>query len=428
MEVYLFSFPARGKYSSVISSKSHLSSSGFWRGPREIFNPDSLHAFLVDITFVCTPFSPMLSFLPCSRFVHLLWFSKRDGSAKFWQLNGEASCVATLPDHENGVSVLGLPNGDVATGSTGKQQDGGIAGCCVRLWRHTGDAASSSSGGWSCVATHEDHAGPVRSLCLASASTAAGSGSDGGSDGGSIYAFASTSNDGTITVRSPGGDPLHTVVHPSSGRGENFVYGAAPLVSAKQGFVSISEDCSAAVWSVPQAPSSSSSGSSGGCEVVEHPDGVWCCCALPEEGDFATGCNDGIVRLWTRDPARAASPAAREAAAEAVAAAKASRQGGPSPEEVAKLPQWANRLATPGRGEGDVKVFNKNGVAVAAQWAAASSDWIEVSGCAQEHACVASLLLMPSVWLSLNAFFQPVFLLLLWYICWVFSCSEQMYR
>jgi len=289
--------------------------------------------------------------------------------------------VATLPDHENGVSVLGLPNGDVATGSTGKQQDGGIAGCRVRLWRHTGGDASSSTSGWTCVATHEDHAGPVRSLCSAT-NTSTGS----GGEGSGIYAFASTSNDGTVTVRSPGGDPLHTVVHPSSGRGENFVYGAAPLLSSSsspQGFVSISEDCSAAVWSVPDG-SSSGSGGSGGCEVVEHPDGVWCCCALPEEGDFATGCNDGVVRLWTRDPARAASLATREAAAEAVAAAKASRQGGPTPEEVAKLPQWSNRLANPGRGEGDVKVFNKNGVAVAAQWAAASADWIEV----RRRACV----------------------------------------
>jgi hypothetical protein len=84
------------------------------------------------------------------------------------------------------------------------------------------------------------------------------------------------------------------------------------------------------------------------------------------------------VRLWTRDPGRAASAAAQDAWAQAVAAAKASRQGGPSPEAVAKLPAWANRLAGPGRREGDVKVFNKGGVAVAAQWAAASADWVEV--------------------------------------------------
>lgn len=279
--------------------------------------------------------------------------------------------------------MLGLPNGDVATGSTGQQQDGGIAGCRVRVWRRTGDSASGdsgessstssgtkNSGGWTCVAAHDDHGGPVRSLCLAPH----------GSGGG----FASTSNDGTVAVRSWGGEVRHTAAHPSSGRGENFVYGAAALLGAAgsgsagpQAFVSCSEDCSAAVWSVPPTTSSPSSS----CEVVEHPDGVWCVCALPDSGDFATGGNDGVVRLWTRDPSRAAPAAAQAASTQAVAAAKASRQGGPSPEEVAKLPLWADRLAAPGRGEGDVKVFNKAGVAVAAQWAAASADWVEVRIC-----------------------------------------------
>jgi hypothetical protein len=43
--------------------------------------------------------------------------------------------VATLSGHENGVSVLGLPNGVIATASTGKQsgQDT-IVGCTVRLF------------------------------------------------------------------------------------------------------------------------------------------------------------------------------------------------------------------------------------------------------------------------------------------------------
>lgn len=309
-----------------------------------------------------------------------LSLSQRDGTAKLWQLGGEASCVATLADHENGVCVLGLPTGDVATGSTGKQQDGGIAGCRVRVWRLTGGGGGSEgSGGWFCAATHEDHGGPVRSLCLAP-------------QGGGL-GFASTSNDGTTIVRNLAGDALHSAAHPSSGRGENFVYGAAALgldqhaasaasqgaaggeASGPQAFVSCSEDCSAAVWEVP--PASSSSPGGGVCEVIEHPDGVWCVCTLPG-GDFATGGNDGAVRLWTRDPGRAASAAAQDAWAQAVAAAKASRQGGPSPEAVAKLPAWANRLAGPGRREGDVKVFNKGGVAVAAQWAAASADWVEV--------------------------------------------------
>eukprot|EP01051_Picozoa_sp_SAG22_P001022 SAG22_NODE_35_length_27276_cov_20.395849_10_plen_62_part_00 len=32
---------------------------------------------------------------------------------------------------------------------------------------------------------------------------------------------------------------------------------------------------------------------------------VWCVCALPG-GDLVTGCQDGVVRLWTRNPGQLA--------------------------------------------------------------------------------------------------------------------------
>ena len=276
-----------------------------------------------------------------------------DGTAKLWNLGGdgvEASCVATLPDHENGVCVLGLPGGGVATGSTGRQAgDNAIVGFTVRVWAKGGD------GGWVCSGSHEDHGGGVRSLCLAPG-----------------VGFASTSNDGTCRLRDLAGETLAVCEHPGSGLAENFVYHVASLEAACAGggraeFLTCSEDASAAVWA------------SGATEVdvLEHPDAVWCGAVLAN-GDVATGCHDGVVRVFTRDPSRAAEAAIVAAFAEACASARARKRGGPSAEEVAKLPVWAERFYKPGRGEGDVKVFNKDGVAVAAQWAAASSDWVVV--------------------------------------------------
>lgn len=37
-----------------------------------------------------------------------------------------------------------------------------------------------------------------------------------------------------------------------------------------------------------------------------HPTCVWTCAALPN-GDIVSGSGDGVVRVWTRDPARFAT-------------------------------------------------------------------------------------------------------------------------
>ena len=42
-----------------------------------------------------------------------------DGTARIWSLSS-MECCGILPGHENGVCVLGLPNGNIVTGSTGK--------------------------------------------------------------------------------------------------------------------------------------------------------------------------------------------------------------------------------------------------------------------------------------------------------------------
>lgn len=51
---------------------------------------------------------------------------------------------------------------------------------------------------------------------------------------------------------------------------------------------------------------------------------------------------------------------------------------GPSAVEIAKLPRWEQRHANIGKSEGQVQVFQRDGKAIAAQWSAASSTWIEV--------------------------------------------------
>ena len=58
-----------------------------------------------------------------------------DGTARVWDL-ATGECNQVLPGHENGVCVLGLPDGTIATGSTGEQQNNTVVNFHIRLWRN----------------------------------------------------------------------------------------------------------------------------------------------------------------------------------------------------------------------------------------------------------------------------------------------------
>jgi phospholipase A-2-activating protein len=116
---------------------------------------------------------------------------------------------------------------------------------------------------------------------------------------------------------------------------------------------------------------------SGDPQILLHPACVWQVLGL-ENGDLVTCCDDGVLRLFTRSSDRMAPVSEREAFATAVQDAHAKKSTGPTPEEVAKLPLWEHNTSKPGTSEGQVHVFNKGGIAIAAQWSAASRTWIEV--------------------------------------------------
>lgn len=54
------------------------------------------------------------------------------------------------------------------------------------------------------------------------------------------------------------------------------------------------------------------------------------------------------------------------------------RRKGPSEEEISKSAKWNDRSLHPGKSEGHVMVFNKDGKMIAAQWEALSAAWIEI--------------------------------------------------
>lgn len=278
-----------------------------------------------------------------------------DGTAKIWNVE-TAAMLATLPDHENSVCVAGLPSSMatectffVATGSAGIAQNNQIMNHSVRVWKidiATGQVDLVKT-------TANDHEGPIRDIAVIDDAQ-----------------LATCSNDGTVKLRQvDSGDCFSTLAA--------FVQQEVPMLLSVTATPHSDDTVAAAaaedghlVFYKATAEQS---------QLVRHTACVWQVLSL-SNGDVATSCQDGYVRIFTQASDRIAPESVRQdfaAAAETAAAALASA-GGPSAEEVSKLPKWELNALQQGKKEGQVQLFQKDGTAIAAQWSAASATWIEV--------------------------------------------------
>ncbi|KAG7346202.1 WD-40 repeat-containing protein [Nitzschia inconspicua] len=287
-----------------------------------------------------------------------------DGTAKVWDVTRQAM-LATLPDHENSVCVAGLEAESssggtphvvhIATGSAGIPRNNQVQDHTVRIW-----TVNVQSGQVACTASlANDHEGSIRGIAI-------------------VKDYIGTcSNDGTVRLRTRDkGDSIATL---------SFVYqntqhppmllSVAPISVEDGGASSVAasaEDGHVVIWTQAE-----DGGSIQEPQIIMHPSCVWNVIGLPK-GDFATCCQDGTLRIFTKASDRMASQAEKEAFGKAVQEASQKKSSGPSAEEVAKLPLWELNLQKRGTSEGQVQLFNKNGNAIAAQWSMSSQTWIEV--------------------------------------------------
>lgn len=271
-----------------------------------------------------------------------------DGTAKIWDLKNGGQLLNTLGPHENGVHVLGLPDGRIATTSTGESVNSKPANFKLRFWdSNTGQQLGDSI----C-----DHSGSIRSITAISG----------------LGGFATSSNDGSVALRGADGSVMGSIMHPQQADGSCFVLDCALLhTNSGMSVVSCGEDGSVMV--------------SEGLEPVQsipHPTCVWCVIGIPDaRGGFVTGGNDGVLRYFSKDPQATETEASRTLQAAfvvQVAEAQAKKRSGPSSEEIAKAAKWETRSGNPGTSDQQVMVFNKDGIMIAAQWSGDSSTWIEI--------------------------------------------------
>ena len=278
-----------------------------------------------------------------------------DGTARVWDLES-GECKLTLGGHENAVNVLCLTENEtsqanlLATVSSGESVNSKPANFKLRIW--------SLTTGEQVTTPIEDHAGSIRSIFRIP-----GTG------------FATTSNDGSVLVRSSldsgGGGSVNTFLHPPQVGGEGyppFVLGGSAVdlslltssAADATGFATCGEDGTVVVWKGTELE-----------QVLPHPSSVWAVCSLsppnkPPKGsassgwygcDIATAGHDGFLRVFSCDPVRNSKPLAvamQNDLDQEIAEAQARLNKGPSSEEIAAAPKWEDRGGLPGSSESQV--------------------------------------------------------------------------
>mmetsp|Transcript_27865 Transcript_27865/g.61085 ORF Transcript_27865/g.61085 Transcript_27865/m.61085 type:complete len:469 (+) Transcript_27865:140-1546(+) len=227
-----------------------------------------------------------------------------DGTARIWNV-ATGTCLATLDNHENGVSVVGLPppppavptgndggadtaespssssslRGRLATTSAGVAANNTIRNHRVRLWDITLPTPSSPvASSVICRRTvSNDHDGPIRAVDYDP----------------ETHVIVTASNDGTVKVRD--GDTaecIATLTHPAMVRGVGgggqqqqppLLLDVAVLGGGK--YAATAEDGTVVIWSSSHGTTTASSAAVAAAvtepQVLEQPGSVWTIIPLP---------------------------------------------------------------------------------------------------------------------------------------------------
>ncbi|KAF3054933.1 Ubiquitin homeostasis protein lub1 [Daldinia childiae] len=258
-----------------------------------------------------------------------------DKTARIWSVN-KWETEAILAGHEEAVwDVLPLDDTTVVTASADKN---------IRIYDLrtvvTGQVEPRST-----IYTSD----VIRALCRVP------SGHPSGAD------FASASNDGVIRLWKLSGQKVGEL----HGH-ESFIYALDTLPSGE--LVSSGEDRTVRVWRGTECV-----------QTITHPAiSVWTVSVCSVDGDIVTGASDGVIRVFSRDPERLASPDTLAHFDESVKSSSIPQQqvGGINKE---KLPGPEFLKTKSGTKEGQVQMIREeNGSVTAHQWSMSQQQWVNV--------------------------------------------------
>ncbi|GMI10294.1 hypothetical protein TrVE_jg4455 [Triparma verrucosa] len=298
----------------------------------------------------------VISLTPSSTSPNEFFSGSWDGTCRHWNLQGESLDV--MEGHENGVTCVHHPCGALVTGSSGENEGGQVVNSKMRVWRQ------SDNGKWSIVQTFSPHTQSIRDIQLPLGGLL-----------GPLSPVISVGNDGSTCMVDimEGGKVVKGVVQRLQyEKGYLLTASTVPKDDGGEYDVTVGNvDGEVVVWGLGEEKVK---------QVMQFPGTVWKVTCWGSK--VVTGCNDGYIRIFSRD--------LKEIAGEDEVAEFAKQgtdylrkiRGGPSKEDVEKYDLWDTRVPCT-QGDKTVKVFNKGGQAWAAQWDAISEAWVligEVTG------------------------------------------------
>ncbi|CAG4941351.1 unnamed protein product [Parnassius apollo] len=256
----------------------------------------------------------------------ILLSSSWDNTAKIWNVNNTHSEPLTLKGHQAAVwAIIELGNSTYATASADKT---------IKLWKKNGESISTLTGHTDCV----------RGLVVASAET-----------------FLSCSNDASVRLWTNKGECLNTYFGHS-----NYIYSITTNPGLPNTFTTCGEDGTVRLWS------------SGDCvrEIRLPVQSVWSVTCL-DNGDIVTGSSDGVVRVFTKDPARYADEATLKNFEEEVAKMQTASQQEIGGYKLSELP-GPEVLLEAGKADGQTKLVRRGTNVKCYSWSAAECTWNEI--------------------------------------------------
>mmetsp|Transcript_8025 Transcript_8025/g.20235 ORF Transcript_8025/g.20235 Transcript_8025/m.20235 type:complete len:865 (+) Transcript_8025:175-2769(+) len=154
----------------------------------------------------------------------------------------------------------------------------------------------------------------------------------------------------------------------------SFIFTVKSLSASAQMFMSGGDDCNLRIWKKGSTQQS-----------LLHPGPIWQSDCL-SNGDLLTACGDGMVRIWTRSQSRMADSAvvsAYQITCEQHIRELASQGSGAGSLDVSSLPD-ATSLLSSAATDGEVRLVQHEGRAMALKWSSAEKSWTEIELSEQE--------------------------------------------
>ncbi|CAG5103397.1 Similar to Plaa: Phospholipase A-2-activating protein (Rattus norvegicus) [Cotesia congregata] len=252
--------------------------------------------------------------------------SSWDLSAKLWSLDNVEESLLTLHGHSLAIwCVIDLPNKAIVTGSADKN---------VIVWNREGAQVHKLEGHTDCV----------RDIAAIKADE-----------------FLTCANDATVR---------HWNALTGNNLGvyyghDNYIYSISATFDGSLVATS-SEDKSVRIWKNGKVDQT----------LMIPTTSVWCVDILPN-GDIVSGSSDGIIRIFSADSSRWASPEIMKVYEAAIIDDQTKSQQALGNVKINELPTMS-ALAQPGTKDGQTKMINQGGKAIAYSWSQSEMQWIKI--------------------------------------------------